>query len=414
MDKLKAAGLYGGGLVPVSGSLAKRYNDCLAMLGVSSTTLSSFSVDAMGWSPEIALEKKDNFYLSSGEANSNAIIISPEQRNKPAHMPNHSFDSDLMEAVFTAFAKAIKDITKDAALCVHIDQKIDTFYDPFDLLRYDKITVTFELLNELDKRQKEQWNLIKTFIKDNNFIDRKLHHKLLESAKKYGDLRKRQLEIEPMTLEVKSFYTRAFGGVFVFKDFIKDIMVFEDKAIFDKAIQDTGHEVMLFHIDHDELIETLTSHVVIGNDLKKSSKSKRFDRIKKHRFALEIKTTEHPFNEILNSHFLFKKYLTELDLDTQKQINGVDVYFQKKIINKEIQQEDYIDKAYFKALHHPHSSLEEEQKELIWKLLVKITPNDPVHLYWYDKPQFYKRYATWPETYKDWVIEEILKENAKV
>ena len=162
MDKLKAAGLYGGGLVPVSGSLARRYNDCLAMLGVTATTLPSFSLDAMGWSPEIALEKKDNFYLSSGEANSNAIIISPEQRHKPAHMPNHSFDRDLMEAVFTAFAKAIKDITKDAALCVHIDQKIDTFYDPFDLLRYDKITVTFELLYELDKRQKEQWNLIKT------------------------------------------------------------------------------------------------------------------------------------------------------------------------------------------------------------------------------------------------------------
>jgi hypothetical protein len=413
MEKLKASGLYGGALVPVSGSLAKRYNDCLSMLGVSTTTLTSFSVDAMGWSPEIALEKENNYYLSSGEANTNAIIVSPEQRHKPAHMPSHSFDRDLMEAVFTAYAKAIKDITKDAALCVHIDQKIDTFYDPFDLLRYDKITITFQLLNELDKRQKEQWNLIKTFIKDTNFIDRKLHNKLLTSAKTYGDLRKRNLELAPITLEVKSFYTRAFGGVFVLKDFIKDIMVFEDKTVFDKAIQDTGHEVMLYHKDHDELIKTLTSHVVIGNDLKRSSKSKRFERIKKHRFSMAIESTEHPFTEILDSHFLFKKYLTRLELETQKKINGVDIYFQKKIINKEIVREEYIDTDYFKALHHPHSSLEEEQKELIWKLLVKITPNDPVHLYWYDKAQFYDRYASWPATYQDWVISEILKENSK-
>ena len=82
------------------------------------------------------------------------------------------------------------------------------------------------------------------------------------------------------------------------------------------------------------------------------------------------------------------------------------------IINKEIKQEDYIDSAYYKALQQPHSSLEEEQADLIWKLLIKIQPNDPLHLYWYDKAQFYKAYVTWPDTYQDWVIKLILAENS--
>ena len=58
MEKLKAAGLFGGELVSLTGALARRYNECLAMMGISPTALSSFSVDAMGWSPEIAIEKK--------------------------------------------------------------------------------------------------------------------------------------------------------------------------------------------------------------------------------------------------------------------------------------------------------------------------------------------------------------------
>ncbi len=412
MKKLKEVGLYGGALVPVSGSLAKRYNDCLAMLGVAPTSLTRFSIDAMGWSPEIAEEKQENYYLNIGEANTNAIIISPEQRYKPVQMPSHSFDRDLMEAVFTAYSKAIKDITKDSAICVHIDQKIDAFYEPFDLLRYNTITVTFNLLNQLNQKQAAQNALIKEFQKDNNFIDREIHKKIIASAKTYGDLRQRKLHLEPIQLNVSSFYTRAFGGIFILKDFIQDIMIFEDKTVYDKAILDTGHEVMLFHKDHDELIEVLSSHLIIDNDIKRASKTKRYERIKKHRFTKSIKQIEHPFTEILDSHFLFKKYITQLDIDTQKQLNGVELYYQKVIINKELKQEEYIDKEYFKALHKPHSSLEEEQTDLIWKLLVKIIPNDPLHLYWYDKEQFYKAYKTWPESYKDWVIKMILKENS--
>ena len=101
MDKLKQAGLFGDGLVAINGSLVKRYNGCLALLGVSASKLETFSIDANGWSPEIAEEKKDNFYLNIGEANANAIIVSPKQKDKPVFMPYHSFDRNLMASVFS-------------------------------------------------------------------------------------------------------------------------------------------------------------------------------------------------------------------------------------------------------------------------------------------------------------------------
>lgn len=407
MQKLKNAGLFGSGLVPLSGSLAKRYNECLAMLGVSPTRLDQFSIDAMGWSPEIAEEKNNNYYLNIGDANPNAIIISPAQKGKPVFMPSHSFDKDLMVAIFTAYNKQIRDITKDAAVCVHLDQHIDSFYEPFDLLRYKHISVSFEILNKLQQRQKEQKQLIAQFNEGNNFIDRDVHHKILESAKKYGDLRFRKLELAPLSLDVTSFHTRAFGGVFVLRDFIKDILVFEDEATFKKAIKDTHHDVMLFHKDHGELMDTLVDHIIAEVNLKTAVKKDNYERIKMHTYAAYLKDTEHPIAEILDNPFLFKKYLNALSLETRKDIMGVELYLERLQVSNQTKREDIVNDAYFNALHTPHSSLELEHQELIWKLLNKIAPVDPLHLYWYNKEDFYNAYKTWDESYKDWVIKTI-------
>ena len=49
-----------------------------------------------------------------------------------------------------------------------------------------------------------------------------------------------------------------------------------------------------------------------------------------------------------------------------------------------------------------------KKKELIWKLLTRMIPKDPLHVYWYNKEQFYALFKTWPESYQDWVIGCIL------
>lgn len=413
MDKLKAAGLHGRELIKLSGSLARRYNACLALLGVAPTKLKSFHIDGMGWSPEIAEEKKENYYLNIGEANSNAIIISPEQEGNPVHMPFHSFDRDVITAIFAAYEKPIRDITKDSAICVHLDQDIDSYYEPFDLLRYKKLSVSFKLINNLEKKQEEQLELVEEFNEGNNFIDTELHKKLLESAKTYGDLRERKLRLEPITLDIGSFYTRAFGGIFVLTDFVTDIIVFESMDIFKKAIKNTVHNVSLFHVSHNELTSTLVNHRIAEFDIKKSAKTKRYERIKKHRFVEHMTKIEHPLHEVLDSPFLFKKYLNALDENTRKMLMSVELYNQRKIVERELKMEEVVDLEYTKALLEPHSSLEGEIRELIWKLLIKIVPKDPLHLYWYDKGTFYEVYSKWDDTYRDWVIDCILENNKK-
>ncbi|MEP2935859.1 MAG: DUF6638 family protein [Gilvibacter sp.] len=413
MEKLVKAGLHGGELVPISGSLVQRYNDCLALLGVAPTELKEFHVDGIGWSPEVSNEKKENYYLNIGDANANGIIISPDQFEKAIYMPFHSFDKDLMYAVFTAYKKEIKDITKDSAICLHIDQDVDSYYETFDLLKVDSIEVHFVIVGDLDKHKKEQEALIAEYHEGNNFFNREIHKKILTSAKKYGDLRNRTLSLEPVTLEVSSFYTRAYGGVFVLRDFIKDMLVFEELDAFNKSIGNTTHDVMMFHIGHEELQQTLRDHLIAECNLKRVMTKPRYERIKKNLFVSLLKDQKHPLGEVLSNPILYKRYFNSLSEEERKLVNGVEIYNEKIALSNEYKRKDLVDNRFYVALHKPHSSLEDEHRDLVWKLLVKMSPLDPVFTFWFDKEHFYNAYESWEDSLQEWVIAQILKHRNK-
>ena len=407
MKKLKEANLYRSELIPVSGKLVERYNQCLEKLGLTATKLKNFSIDGIGWSPEIAKEKKDAHYLNNGEANPNAILISPFQKGKPVYVPFHSFDKDMMKLVFNTYGEKITNITRDSAICIDFDQQIDAFYEPLDVLKYDIVTINFYLINNLADAQKEQLELIELFKKENNFIDESLHKKLLTSAKKYGDLRNRNLTLEKLSYKTDSFYTKAFGGVYVLRDFVSPIVVFEDEKIYKEAIKDTFYDVLIYHSKQPELMEKLRDHIIIVYDLEEEVKTKHYERVKKYVFSQYLKNTQHPVKDILDDPILFKRYLNKIDREARKKVMSVEIYLDKLEVSNQFKIQDIVDAHFFDALHKPHSSLEPKHQDLIWKLLVDIAPLDILFLYWYDKEDFYKQYKGWNDSMKEWAIETI-------
>ncbi len=407
MNKLKQANLYRSELIPISGKLVERYNQCLTKLGFEPTKLTKFSIDGIGWSPEIAEEKKVVHYLNNGDANPHGIIITPLQKGKPVYNPFHTFDRDMMKHVFRVHGEDINDITRDCAICLDFDQGIDTFYEPLDVLKYKNVNIYFHLINNLDKIQKEQLRLVEKFKEGNNFIDENLHAKLLESAQEYGDLRNRNLSLHELQYKTDSFYTKAFNGVFVLRDFISPIVVFEDEKWYKEAIKDTVLEVFIFHISQPELMEKLQDHVIIEYDLEKVVKNPRYDRIKKFMFSQFLQNVQHPLQKILNDTVLFKSYLNKMDIESRKKVMSVELYLEKLEVSNQYKISDIVDISLFNALHQPHSSLSARHQDLIWMLLVNIASLDVLFLYWYDKEQFYIKYNTWDESLKDWVIETI-------
>ena len=407
MQKLKAADLYRSELIPVSGKLVERYNTCLVKLGFTKTKLKTFSIDGIGWSPEIAEEKDTLHYLNNGEANPHGIIISPLQKGKPVYIPFHTFDRDIMKFVFKVHGAKINDITRDCAICLDFDQNIDAFYEPLDVLKYNKVNINFHLINDFDSNQKKQLQLIETFKQGNNFIDETIHEQLLESAKTYGDLRNRDLDLHQLQFTTDSFYTRAFGGVYLLRDFITPIIVFEDEKWHKEAIKDTNYEVLIYHINQSELMDKLRDHFIIEYNLENVVKTERYERIKKFEMFQSLKTPQHPINDILNDTLLYKSYLNKLDIESRKKVMSVERYLEKIEVSNKYKIADIIDLKMFQALHNPHSSLETKHQDLIWMLLVNISPKDILYLYWYDKEAFYIKFKTWEDSFKDWVIEMI-------
>ena len=407
MQKLKEANLYRSELIPVGGKLVERYNQCLIKLGLETTKLKNFSIDGIGWSPEIAEEKKKVHYLNNGDANAHVIIISPLQKGKPVYTPFHSFDREIMKLVFKVYEDKINDITRDSAICVDFDQNIDTFYEPLDVLKYEKIQVGFRLINNLDGIQKQQLQLIEKFKRGNNFIDESLHEEILTSAKKYGDLRDRDLKLPNLQYETDSFFSEACGGVYVLRDFITPIVVFEDEESYKEAIKDTSHEVLIYHISQPELIEKLRDHLIIECDLEKVVNTDQYQRIKKYLFYGCLKDPKHPVKDILDDKVLFKSYLNKMDVKSLKLVNGVEMYLERLERSNEYKIHDMVDDKFYYALHQPHSSLTPTHQDLIWKLLVNVSAKDVLYLYWYDKENFYKLYKDWNESFKEWVIEII-------
>lgn len=407
MDKLKQANLYRSELIPVSGKLVERYNKCLVKLGFTETKLKTFHIDGIGWSPEVAEEKKELHYLNNGEANPHGIIISPLQKNKPVYLPFHTFDRDMMKFVFKIHGEKIKDITRDCAICLDFDQDIDAFYEPLDVLKYNTVAITFHLINNLDKIKEEQHQLVKIFNRGTNFIDEAIHEQLLNSAKTYGDLRNRDLDLHELQFTTDSFYTRAFGGVFVLRDFITPIIVFEDEKWHKEAIKDTSYEVLIYHIQQSELMDKLRDHVIIEYDLEKVVNTKRYERIKKYEMSLYLKKTQHPIKNILNDPILYKSYLNKLDIESRKKVMSVERYLEKSETSNQYKIADIVDSKLFEALHKPHSSLDVKHQDLIWKLLINISSKDVLYWYWYDKESFYSSFETWDESFKEWAIETI-------
>ncbi|MDB9755658.1 hypothetical protein OAB20_05175 [Winogradskyella sp.] len=407
MNKLKQANLYRSELISVSGKLVERYNKCLKTLGFTETKLTSFSIDGVGWSPEVAEEKQDTQYLNHGDANPHGIIISPLQKGKPVYLPFHSFDREMMQHVFRTHGQKINDITRDSAICIDFDQDIDVFYEPLDILKYDDVSISFRLIDNLGEKQKEQLRLIDKFNNEHNFIDETIHKELLDSANTYGDLRDRDLSLHSLHYTTGSFFTRAFNGVYLLRDFIKPIVVFEDKEVYREAIKDAIHDVLIYHINQPELVDKLKDHIIIECNLESVIKTPNYDRIKKYELNQFLKETRHPIRDILTDKVLFKSYLNKIDINARKQVMGVELYLEKLERSNAFKVEDIVEQSLYFALHQPHSSLSTEHRDLIHKLLINIAPKDVLFLYWYDKEQFYKSYNAWNDSFKDWVIERI-------
>ncbi len=405
MRLLREAGLYGEGLFAVrTPEMRDRYNKCLEAAGIAPTALARFGVDGMGWSPEVAEEKRDRQYLSQGDANQLAVILSPDQSECPIYHPLHSFDLPMMARYYSSVLPQVGDITRDTGIWLDIDLGITAFSCPRDLLLVDGVSVRTAAVGNILEAAREQQELVRRFRRaGDSWFDPQLRRQIIASAVANGDLRERRLEIPAMAFAgTRNFHTRALGGVFVLRD-VKTLqailvcangMLAEEGADDGVAVVSLGDpdlptllmEAGLADIDFDwymtqvplleRMHESLLAETVCGED-----PNLDFDKLTSGQKKGHIKRLQH----VLPASF-----------------------FELERLMKRLQKPGFVNVGEFspelqKRLLHPAVSLDPALRDLVWDLLVKLGASDVVRLYRHDKGMFFDQYATWTESRKRWV-----------
>ncbi len=411
METLKREGLYGAGLIPVrTPYMVERYNRCLEEIGVSSTSLKRFEIDGLGWSPQIAEEKENPRYLSHGEANQFGIILTPDQEGRPVYMPSHSFDFELMGEYFKTSRPQIANLTTKTALYLDIDQLIDHYHSPLDLLMIDGIRLKTVSVDRLIMAAREQRKMVADFRdEDDLWMNADARSALIASANQYGDLRFKTYIIPEFAFQnVRSFYSQAFGGVFVFRDLTGSsfghLVILEDSKKYRRLVNDDNNVFALEdrglykELEKRNLLE-LDAYWIQGNP-------EVLDDLKENLLA-----------DALYSHGDKEFNLAEATTAQKKGVvaqlkgNLENEYFEIEALKTKISRADLsikdISKKMGRLLMRPHSSLSGSMKALIWMTLMKLNPHNVENLYRYSKHQFYNLYRSWPEQRRRWVVSHL-------
>jgi len=109
MDRLIDNALIYGAMLEIGDPhMIERYNVALEGFGLSKTNLEKFTIDATGFSPEVAKELDDEDYLNPNGINRRFIILSPEQETLPIVYAHFSSTYDLMMALFRKNTESLR------------------------------------------------------------------------------------------------------------------------------------------------------------------------------------------------------------------------------------------------------------------------------------------------------------------
>lgn len=405
MQKLIEAGLLGDGLVAVNKpELIDRYNNALAETGLPKTTLSSFQVDGIGWSPEVAAELGNPSYLSVGAPNQVGIIISPDQGGKPIYLPFYSFHQDLIEVYFARFAQEIADVTRRSCIVLDMDQGMTDFESPLDLLLTTQFIVRSSA-GKLAEAAREQQDVVSRFMEDDEtWFDPDIRQQLIASSRKHGDLRYRKVTIPDMRFDnVRDFYTRAFGGAYVFRSHgSPEILVLEDASLSYPAKR---RALALYSITNTRLLHHLHECGLLQIDMA---------------WYHENPTQMQYLHDCLVDEFLCRSEpdlgLTTLSLPQRKKMllarkaDAPEVIFELERLMRRLKKETLqtgdieVTSGLGQALMHPSNNTTDSGRRVLWQLIAGFQPWNVHRRYMYRRNEFVSEFQTWPVSKQDWAV----------
>lgn len=391
--------------------IVERYNQCLEAIGKSKTSLREFHIDALGWSPEIAEEMGDEEYLSQTVANPYGIIVAVEQEEAPVLMPFHSFDKQLVKHIWETVGRNLASLVSRTGVFFEIDQRITRYRSPEDLRMIDFIEIEPNSVGNIMTGVREQRDLVSKLHEGDNWMNSELRDRIRQNGKEFGDLRFSPIVVPKITFtNVRSFYARAFGGVFIFRDLPKredSLMILRDSKFYD-----SDRKNVLCLEDHESVLTKMVKEGMYDFSLDESDID-RLRYLRRTLFAESVYSYDPNYNMVqstsgsrqafINCHIgLFPEYFFELEFVINALRSGNVI--KKSQVSDELKR----------ILYKPSITSYENPSlyELLMFLLSELVLVSVQDLLNYNKQLFSKHFASWSEPRRMWALQQ-LKEHTK-
>ncbi|MBX4205353.1 MAG: hypothetical protein KW788_04195 [Candidatus Doudnabacteria bacterium] len=411
LDLLIKAGLYGAGLIEISTSvLVARYNRCLERLGIEPTKLTRFRIDGAGWSPEVAKEKGSNLYLSHGVPNQMVVILTPDQRRRPIYFKFNSFERRMIDTFFSRFEEQIADITSTNGIALAIDQGLTEVSSPQDLLLIDHVTLRASTDGSLTEQAQNQRQLVERFMNEKEaWFDPTLRASIIESAREVGDLRSRQVEIPEMQFDdLRSFYSVALGGVFVIRTEpgLDDLLIVQEKEALGTSKKVPKN--MLWVFDPKLVDRLLESGLLDINFSWFRDNPKELDYKME---CLAVDALASP-DDGLDFGKLTAGQRKKMLLGIRNKMPST--YFELERLRRVLEKgtlpdREDLSREMVLTLMHPSGNLKSWYREVIWRIICRLTQYDPLRLYVADRSRFFTTYESWPVSKQVWATDIITR-----
>ena len=405
MQRLIDRGLLQAGLVHLgTPELVGRYNECLTALGIPPTKRDQIHIDGIGWSPEVAEEHEERFYLCHGLANPLAVIVSPEQYKKPVYFPVFSWERGLMRLIFETYHREITDITATHSISFDLENCLTRIKSPLDLLLLAEITADPDT-NGISGASEMQKRLIADFLEGINCLKKGYPYKtLVDHALQFGDLRRRSLSLQPVTFNLfNDFYTVAFNGAAVLRKVgERDILVLEDDSTYQAVdLRHSGDaDIYYLHNPSHDLITHLARENWLVLPEEEYRKNSNLLEDKREQLLAQLVLDLDPglaWNQLRPAQ--------------RKQLVGrydgqiPEIYFELEKAIAMLRRNGRLPKLsdeLWQFLAVPAEHLHPSTKEVLWMLLTRRDPRNLLELYTYDKNYFLTLYLAWPESKREW------------
>lgn len=234
MHRLIEKGLMFGNLVAVdSPVLVERYNRALEFLTGKRTSLGDFHIDLSGYSPEVGDDLGDMQYLNQNGCNRQFILLSTAQKTAPLLDMAFSTSRPILRSFIEENEAALFALTAQDAVAGELQNSVFEVPRPSRLFDIRQITVEADTTRAHVADARELQKKIERFRSEPDaWWDDVLIAEMIGLAKRTGDVTRNPVVLNRQVYPHGNFWTRHFGGSYVFHTLNTPFVVANTPAAF--------------------------------------------------------------------------------------------------------------------------------------------------------------------------------------